>query len=184
MVLFHEYPFNFIEHEIFNKFIKACIPHWKKISRTTVKNNYISIYNIEKRKLKALLCGLDKANITIDMWTSTQRVSYMVVPCHFIDFNWVIQKKVLNFCNIPPYSSVIIANALRSCFEDWGILDKVFSITLDNASANTATIKIWRDEFELRGVFPSGFGGSLIHVRCCALVTKLLVQAGFLQLGI
>jgi hypothetical protein len=109
----------------------------------------------------------------------------MVVTCHFIDFNWVIQKKVLNFYNIPPpHSSVIITNALRSCFEDWGILDKVFSITLDNASTNTATIKILRDEFELRGVFPSGFGGSLIHVRCCALVTKFLVQAGFLQLGI
>jgi hypothetical protein len=27
MVLFHEYLFNFMEHEIFNKFMKACTPH-------------------------------------------------------------------------------------------------------------------------------------------------------------
>jgi hypothetical protein len=90
MVLFHEYPFNFMEHEIFNKFMKACTPHWKKISRTTVKNDCINTYNIEKKKLKALICGLDKVNIITDMWTSTQRVSYMVVTCHFIDSNWVL----------------------------------------------------------------------------------------------
>ena len=102
MVIFHEYPFNFIEHEIFNKFMKACTPHWKKISRTTVKNDCISTYNIGKKKLKALLCGLDKVNITTNMWTSVQRVLYMVVTCHFIDFNWVLQKRVLSFCNISP----------------------------------------------------------------------------------
>jgi len=27
MVLFHEYPFNMMEHELFNKFIRACTPH-------------------------------------------------------------------------------------------------------------------------------------------------------------
>jgi hypothetical protein len=54
----------------------------------------------------------------------------------------------------------------------------MFSITLDNASANTAAIKNLRDEFELRGLFPSGYGGRLFHVRCCAHVINLLVQAG------
>jgi hypothetical protein len=27
MVLFHEYPFNMMEHELFNKFMMACTPH-------------------------------------------------------------------------------------------------------------------------------------------------------------
>jgi hypothetical protein len=30
MVLFHEYPFNMMEHELFNKFMRVCTPHWKK----------------------------------------------------------------------------------------------------------------------------------------------------------
>ena len=108
----------------------------------------------------------------------------MVVTCHFIDFNWVLQKRVLSFCNIPPsHSGVVIANALRSCFKDWGILDKVISITLDNASVNIAAIKILRDEFELRGLFPSGYRGRLFHVRCCAHVTNLLVLAGLSTIG-
>jgi hypothetical protein len=30
MILLHEYPFNMMKHELFNKFIKACTPYWKK----------------------------------------------------------------------------------------------------------------------------------------------------------
>jgi hypothetical protein len=110
MVLLHEYPFNMMEHELFNKFMRACTPHWKKkISHATVKNDCIAAYNIEKKKLKTLLSGVDRVNITTDMWTSSQRVSYMVVACHFVDSNWLLQKRILNFCNVPlPHSGVVI----------------------------------------------------------------------------
>jgi hypothetical protein len=37
MVLSHKYPFNMMELELFNKFMRAYIPHWKKISRATLK---------------------------------------------------------------------------------------------------------------------------------------------------
>lgn len=37
MVLFHEYPFNMIEHELFNKFMRACMLHWKTIIHVTFK---------------------------------------------------------------------------------------------------------------------------------------------------
>jgi hypothetical protein len=74
MVLFHEYPFNMMEHELFNKFMKACTPHWKKISCATLKGDCIAIYLSEKKKIKAMLGGVEKVNITTDMWTSSQRV--------------------------------------------------------------------------------------------------------------
>jgi hypothetical protein len=92
MVLFHEYPFNMMEYELFNKFIRACTPHWKKISRATLKNDYIATYLNEKKNMKTLLNGVDKVNITTNMWISSQRVSYMVVTCHFVDSDRFIQK--------------------------------------------------------------------------------------------
>jgi hypothetical protein len=50
MVLLHEYPFNMMEHELFNKFMKACTPHWKKISRATVRNDCMTTYQNEKKE--------------------------------------------------------------------------------------------------------------------------------------
>ncbi|XP_059435493.1 zinc finger BED domain-containing protein RICESLEEPER 2-like [Corylus avellana] len=182
MILLHEYPFNMMEHELFNKFMRACTPYWKKISLATVKSDCIAIYNIGKKKLKTLLSGIDRVNITTDMWTSSQRVSYMVVTCHFVDSNWLLQKRILNFCNVPPpHSGVVIAEALRNSFIEWGILDKVLTITVDNASANSAAIDILRDDFELRCSLP--IGGLMFHVRCCAHITNLLVQAGLSEIG-
>jgi hypothetical protein len=67
MVLFHEYPFNMMEPELFNKFMKACTPHWKKISRATLKSDCMASYLSEKKKIKAMLGGVEKVNITTDI---------------------------------------------------------------------------------------------------------------------
>jgi hypothetical protein len=181
MVLLHEYPFNMMEHELFNKFMRACTPHWKKISRATVRNDCMTTYQNEKKKLRILLKSVDKVNITTDMWTSRQKLSYMVVTCHFVDSSWCLQKRILSFCNVPPpHSGVVIANALRDCFADWGIEDKIQTITVDNASANDFAIKIIKDDFLLKNSML--VGGRLFHVRCCAHITNLLVQSGLAEI--
>ena len=165
MVLLHEYLFNVMEHELFNKFMRACTPHWKTISRAIVKSDCIATYNIKKKKLKTLLSRVDRVNITTDIWTSSQRFSYMVVTCHFVDSNWLLQKKILNFYNEPsPHSGVVIAGARRKTFNDWSIIRKVFTIAVDNASANGAAIEILRDDFWLKGIFLP-VEGLLFHVR-------------------
>ncbi|XP_062165000.1 zinc finger BED domain-containing protein RICESLEEPER 2-like [Alnus glutinosa] len=106
----------------------------------------------------------------------------MVVTCHFVDSDRFLQKRVLNFCNVPhPHSGVVITNALRKCFGDGGIEDKVFTITVDNAKANDTAIKILKDDFELKIILP--IEGRLFHVRCCAHVINLLVQVGLAEIG-
>ncbi|XP_062155266.1 zinc finger BED domain-containing protein RICESLEEPER 2-like [Alnus glutinosa] len=182
MILYHEYPFRIVEHVLFNKFMKACTPHWKKISRATAKSLCFATYEFEKKKLKTLLNRVPKVNITTDMWTSCQKVSYMVVTCHFIDSEWRLNRRVLNFCNIPPpHSGLLIADALHKCFRDWGIESKVCSITVDNAKANDVALRHLRDVFNMRKSLV--VGGKLFHVRCCAHITNLMVQDGLSEIG-
>ena len=107
----------------------------------------------------------------------------MGVTFHFVDSNWLLQQRILNFCNVPsPHSSVVIADALRETFNDWGIMRKVFSIIVDNAAANGAAIEILRDDFRLKGIILP-VRGLFFHVRCCAHITNFLVQAGLLEIG-
>jgi hypothetical protein len=108
------------------------------------------------------------------MWTLCQKISYMVMTCHFIDFEWRLNKCVLNFCNIqPPHSGHIIVDALHKCFRDWAIEDKIYLITVDNTKANDVAMRHLRDVFNLRKSLI--VGGKLFHVRCCAPITNLLV---------
>jgi hypothetical protein len=65
----------------------------------------------------------------------------MVVTCHFIDATWGLNRRVLNFCSFPPpHTGHAISQALLKCFRDWGIENKVCSVTVDNATNNDLAI--------------------------------------------
>jgi hypothetical protein len=177
MILYHEYPFNIVEHRFFNKFSKTLSPHWVKIYQATAKKDCFDTYKIEKRKLKTMLTLVHKVNITTDMWMLRQQISYMVVTRHFIDSNWRLNRRVLNFCNVPPpHTGFLIVNELQKCFQEWGIENKICSITVDNARANDVAVRVLKDVFNMRKTLLPG--RKLFHVRCVTHITNLLVQDG------
>jgi hypothetical protein len=84
---------------------------------------------------------------------------------------------VLNFFNVsPPHFRYFIVDALQKSFQEWGIENKISSITVDNAKPNDIVIKTLRDVFNLIKTLP--VDGKLFHVHCCAHITNLLVQDG------
>ena len=50
MAMVHELPFNFTEYELFTLLMKATTPHFPKNSRSTLKNDCMSAYELEKKK--------------------------------------------------------------------------------------------------------------------------------------
>ncbi|XP_047326863.1 zinc finger BED domain-containing protein RICESLEEPER 1-like [Impatiens glandulifera] len=66
----------------------------------------------------------------------------MVITGHWIDFSWKLQKRVLSFANIPPpRGGLQISDAIFKCMKEWGIENKVVTITVDNASNNDVAIR-------------------------------------------
>lgn len=114
------------------------------------------------------------------MWTSScQKLGYMVITTHWIDTDWILNSRVLNFCNVPPpHSGHIIVDALYKCLVHCGIEDKIGTVTIDNARANDVAIRTLKDSFSLRNSKPLPIDGQLFHVRCCAHILNLCVQDG------
>ncbi|XP_017233237.1 zinc finger BED domain-containing protein RICESLEEPER 2-like [Daucus carota subsp. sativus] len=137
-ILVNELPFRHVESFMFDKVMRTATPFWQKISRHVVKKDCVSTYEIEKNKLRELLKSVRKINITTDMWTSShQKLGYMVVTGHWIDSDWNLNMRVLTFCNVPPpHSGFVISEALLKCFNEWGIIDKIGTLIVDNAAAN------------------------------------------------
>ncbi|KAF7154610.1 hypothetical protein RHSIM_Rhsim01G0169500 [Rhododendron simsii] len=183
MILYHEYPFMHMEHILFYKFMRTATPHWQKISRATAKNDCISTYQVQKKKLKTSLKHVGRISITTDLWKSPgQRTQYMVVTGHYVDEFWKLQKRMLNFCNVPPpHNGVIISDAFYKCLVDWEIENKVATITVDNASYNDVALKNLKSTFHLlKKKLPKD--GKLFHVRCCAHILNLMVQDGLVEI--
>ncbi|KAL4632770.1 hypothetical protein ACB092_04G074500 [Castanea dentata] len=124
MILVHEFPFNMVEHEVFNVFMKTAAPYYQKISRNTARNDCISTFELEKKKLKTMLGSVNRSLL------------------------------------------------------DWGLENKVCTITLDNANNNDATVRILKDAIKRKLML----GGKIFYVRCCAHVINLLAQDGLSEI--
>lgn len=48
-------------------------------------------------------------------------MNYMVLTAHFIDVDWKIQKRILNFCQIENHKREIIGREVEKCLKQWGI---------------------------------------------------------------
>lgn len=112
MIMVHELPFIFAEYEVFNILMKEAAPSFQKITRNTLKGDCESSYDIEKKRVSALLKYPKRVSITTDIWRSGQKLEYMVVTCHFVH-DWTLYKRVLNFVRIPPpHNGVAVSDAL------------------------------------------------------------------------
>ena len=56
---------------------------------------------------------------------------------HYVNADWELQKRVVGFRLIEvKHSGENIVERVASVVEEFGLIDKIFAITLDNASSN------------------------------------------------
>lgn len=177
-IMVHEYPFSMVEDDVLMWGFQFANPDFQKVCRKTIRSDCLAIYEAEKKALKAELKTVSKISLTTDMWKSShQVVEYMVITGHFIDVEWKLQKRVLSFVKVPaPRRGVDVADAIFKCLKSWEIENKVFSVSVDNASYNDSCLRILKDNLSLSNKLV--LDGALFHVRCCAHILNLLVQDG------
>ncbi|XP_019178988.1 PREDICTED: zinc finger BED domain-containing protein RICESLEEPER 2-like [Ipomoea nil] len=177
-IMVHERPFSIVDDDMFLWAFEYANPNFRRVSRKTARSDCLQLYEAEKNTLKKILNNVSKVSITTDMWKSHhQVVEYMVVTGHFVDASLNLQKRVLNFVKVPPpRRGTDIANAIFKCLRGWGIENKIFSVTVDNASYNDSYVRSLKENMSLSSKLV--LDGQLFHVRCCAHILNLLVQDG------
>ncbi|KAL4351826.1 hypothetical protein GQ457_06G005140 [Hibiscus cannabinus] len=177
-IIKHGYAFSWVEHEG-NRRIHAYLNNQvRTICRNTAKADCLKLHKSLKNKLKETLHNVSgRISLTCDMWTSCQTEGYLCLTAHYIDANWKLSSRVLNFCHIDsPHTGSTMYTVLLDLLQDWGIDYKIFSITLDNASSNDKMQDYLKDTFNARGALLCG--GAYFHVRCAAHVLNLIVKDG------
>ncbi|XP_070668554.1 zinc finger BED domain-containing protein RICESLEEPER 2-like [Malus domestica] len=181
MVVIDEMPFSTVDKMGFRLFCAVGIPLFKVPSRRTLVRTFLNMSHESKAYLKKTLSA-HRICLTTDTWTSTQNTNYMVLTSHFIDHEWNMHKRIINFCVIPNHYGTTIAKLIESCLLEWGI-DKVMTITVDNASANKVALDQLMTKMNRWENSQAILGGKYLHVRCIAHITNIIVSHGMKRLN-
>ncbi|KAH7672025.1 Tam3-transposase (Ac family) protein [Dioscorea alata] len=175
-VIKNDLPFSFVEYDGIRSWIKYVNPDGVCISRNTLVSDITRIYMREKGKLKHVLGNNpNRICLTSDVWTACTNEGYICLIGHFVDENWKLNSKILNFAKLPPpHSGVESAAKLFEFLKEWGIEKKVFSLTLDNASSNDNMKDILKEQLSLHDSLLCG--GEFFHICCSAHILNLIVQ--------
>ncbi|KAK9668313.1 hypothetical protein RND81_13G050600 [Saponaria officinalis] len=174
----HNLPLQLVEYEGIRNCFSYLNPDVQFFVRNTIKSNILKMYSSVKHKLIELLkkaCG--RVSLTSDCWSSVRPDGYISLTAHFVDENWKLQKRVLNFSFLPPpHTGAATSIKVTTLLKEWGIENRIMSLTLDNASANDSMVNYLKPDLNLM------CNGDYFHVRCCAHILNLIVQEGLKDL--
>ncbi|XP_061371477.1 zinc finger BED domain-containing protein RICESLEEPER 2-like [Gastrolobium bilobum] len=177
-VIEHDQPFNFVEYKKFRRFHNYLNPDWTGISRNTLKQDVLNVHMRDKMKLKNMFGSIEsRICLTSYLWTSCNTEGYVFLTAHFIDVNWKLNSKIIAFRHMPPpHTGFELTHKILGLLKEWGVEKKIFTITLDNASANDSMVGGLRSQLNMQKLLLCD--EKFFHVRCSAHILNLIVQDG------
>lgn len=121
----------------------ADIPH-----RTKLTNDILNLHKMRQEEMhRELRNAPGRISLTADMWSDPNRVSYMAVTAHWIatgpNGDWSLQTRLLAFTHVKgSHSGANLGTEMYDILKSAGILHKLGSITMDNASNNNTTMSM------------------------------------------
>ncbi|XP_052207487.1 zinc finger BED domain-containing protein RICESLEEPER 1-like isoform X2 [Diospyros lotus] len=171
MIMLHGYPLEMVEHVGFKMFVKNLQPLFEMTS-SALELDCKKIYGKEKQKVYETLHALHgRVSLAVDMWTSPENAAYLRLTANFVDEDWKLQKKILNFITLDDsYTDDILSEVIMKCVMDWDVDRMLFAMTFDDFFLNDDTIfkiKDWLSQNK-----PLLKIGQLFDMRCAMHVLK------------
>ena len=173
LIASNDLPLGFGESDGFVEYIQTYHnPNYRPVSRQTTSRDMKKLCKTSLQKIKDdfTTCTFS-VSLTSDIWSGRAKQDYISVVTHYVNEHWHLQKRVTGFELIDvAHSGLNIAQVVLKVVNDFNLADKVFSITLDNASANTSAMNT------LTPIFSIYVASFLMHQRCACHIINLIAK--------
>jgi hypothetical protein len=135
-IIFDSRPLNIVQSESFHKFIKELDPAFTipdtRLIKQTIQNAYNNTFPLIQEFVDNNSISV---NLTTDMWTGRNRQGFLGVTCSFLDKSFIIHEVILTIEYLRyPHTAQNISDALLVILDEWGLREKVHTITTDNGA--------------------------------------------------
>lgn len=100
--------------------LQPCTQRCRK-NRSRVWDHFTPDLVLEYKRATCNHC--QRVCLTTDTWISNQNLRYMCLIAHFIDNNWKLSNKILNFCQVTGHSRKVMAKFWEGFLNSWGLHD-------------------------------------------------------------
>lgn len=94
---------------------------------------------------------------------------------HFVDNEWKMHNKIINFCQITGHSGHMIGKYGDNYLRNWG-LSQILTITVHNVSTNTTMIKYLN--IRMNSWSNLALNVEFVHMHYCNHILNLIVKLG------
>lgn len=114
-----------------------------------------------------------KISITLDFWTSYQKILYMSVTGQWIDETWSFQRMLLDICHIPhPCGNTEIYHSLVKVLKTYEIEGRALSCTHDNSPNALHACHTLKEDLDGRKM------GPFCYIPCAAHTLNSIIDDG------
>ncbi|XP_073287232.1 zinc finger BED domain-containing protein RICESLEEPER 1-like [Primulina huaijiensis] len=175
MIMIHGYPLAMVDHVGFKIFVKNLQPLFE-FNSNAIELDCMTIYGKEKQKVYESIHQIHgRINLSVDMWGSPESSECICLTANYVDEDWVLQKRMLNFVSLDPsHTDDTISEVIIKCLTDWVIDHKLFSMTFDDCWAYE--VMVFRIKDWLSQNRPLLKNGELFDMRCIIHLLKSTAQ--------
>ncbi|KAM1196746.1 hypothetical protein ACFX2I_008432 [Malus domestica] len=168
-------PLSNLDMKEFQDFVKELYPYFTVPSPITIARDAYRLYSHQKKQLKEMLIESPQRRVCLSTqtWTSVKEINYMALKVHFIDSNWELHKKMLNFCVVPDVNEETVGEIIAACLVEWGI-ERVLTVSVDNVSVNDAAINFMK--LKLKNLAGNLLDGEFLHMPCYTRIVNSIVN--------
>lgn len=177
MIILHEYPLHMVEQAAVLVFAQGLQPRFRMPSFNEIEEEIFSVYQKEKQKLMRMFGTMPgRISLTICLWTTSQTLGYVCLNGQFIDNDWKLHRRMLNFMMVSsPHSENALSEVIGVSLSEWNMKSKLFTITLDNnCSSHDIYSANLRDHLSNKNMLM--LKGQLFVVRCYANILNVVAQ--------
>ncbi|KAI7951250.1 hypothetical protein MJO28_006934 [Puccinia striiformis f. sp. tritici] len=174
--------FSTVERKSFQALVhllnEGATPLLVNTSRFGISTHLARVFLQSQKTLKLkFIAKQDTVSFTTDAWTAPNVTAFMAVTAHYLDLNFKMKDLTLAVPHIQgAHTGKMFAHLFYDLLKKFGCIDKIHTITADNASTNNKMAQ----ELSLQ---IQSFNPATHLLGCVAHVINLAAQAGIAALG-
>jgi len=159
------------ENPFFQQFLKSLNFNYNALKKDAVAERTMKLFDTVKLKIvESLFTHKGNFSLTLDIWTSPSQDPFLCVTLHYIDQQWVLKSQVISYRYVPgQHTGTNISLVVEEILKEYHIENRIFTITVDNASNNDKLV----DDLIKKGIIRDAEH----HIRCFSHIVNLAAQA-------